>query len=87
MFVTGVMTAARPFVQGDERGIGAAGAIPSGAHLVPQLGAVQYGLLIVVGVVAFALLLVVRARRRDQHDRNELRAHIRRLDGPFDPGT
>ena len=82
------MTAACAFERASERGIAEGARLtPAGAHLVPQLGAVQYGLLIVVGVIAFALLLVVRARRRDQHDRNELRAHIRRLGGPFDPGT
>ena len=32
------------------------------------------------------LMLVARARRRDRRDRDELRSHVRRLGGPFDPG-
>ena len=43
-------------------------------------------LVIVAGVVAFGLLLVVRARRREQNERDDLRRHVRRLDGPTDPG-
>jgi hypothetical protein len=46
----------------------------------------QYAFFIVAGVVALGLLFVARARRRDQRDRDELRKHIRRLGGPFDPG-
>ena len=54
---------------------------------MPQLGAVQYALVIVAGIVALALLLVARARRREQHERDELRKHIRRIGGQFDPGV
>jgi membrane protein implicated in regulation of membrane protease activity len=54
---------------------------------VPQLGTVQYAFVIVAGLVALAVLLMARARRSDQHDRDELRKHIRRLGGPFDPGA
>jgi hypothetical protein len=53
---------------------------------MPQLGAVEYVIVILAGAVAFGLLLVARARRRDQRDHDELRKHIRRLGGPFDPG-
>ena len=52
---------------------------------MPQSGAVEYGFVVVVGVVALALALVACARRRDRHDREDLRAHIRRLGGPSDP--
>jgi hypothetical protein len=52
-----------------------------------MLEVVISGLVIVVGVVAFGLLLVARARRRDRHERDELRAHVRRIGGPSDPGT
>ena len=51
-----------------------------------ELEAVTYGLVIAAGIVAFAVLLVARARRRDQRDRDQMRAHVRRLGGPFDPG-
>ena len=45
------------------------------------------GLVIVAGaIVAVGLVLVARARRRDQRDRDQMRAHVRRLGGPFDPG-
>ena len=54
---------------------------------VPQLGAVGYAFVILVGVVAFGLVLVARARRRDRRDRDELRKHIRRFGGPFDSAT
>ena len=54
---------------------------------MPQLGAVEYGFVIIAGAVAFGLVLVAHARRRDRHDRDELRKHIRRLGGSFDPGT
>jgi hypothetical protein len=54
--------------------------------LVAQLEAVEYAFLIVAGTVAVGLMLVARARRRDRHDRDELRAHVRRLCGPSDPG-
>jgi len=47
---------------------------------------VQYGFVIVAGAIAFAVLLEARARRRDRRGRDELRKHIRRLGGPFDPG-
>jgi len=46
-----------------------------------------YGFVIAAGIVAFAVLLVARARRRDQRDRDQMRTHVRRLGGPFDPGT
>jgi hypothetical protein len=46
---------------------------------VPQLGAVEYGFVIVAGVLAFALNV---GGRRDRHDRDGLRAHVRRLSGP-----
>jgi hypothetical protein len=39
---------------------------------VPQLGAVASGFVIVEGVVAFALVLVPRARRGDYRDQDEL---------------
>jgi hypothetical protein len=51
-----------------------------------ELGAVQYASAIAAGVVTLAVFLAARARRRDQRDRDELRAHIRRLAGPLDPG-
>jgi predicted lysophospholipase L1 biosynthesis ABC-type transport system permease subunit len=54
---------------------------------MPQLGAVLYGVVIVAGIVALALLLAARVRRRDRRERDELRMHIRRLGGPFDPGV
>ena len=54
---------------------------------MPQLGAVEYAFVILAGAAAFGLVLVARARRRDQRDRDELRAHVRRLGGPFDPGS
>jgi hypothetical protein len=54
--------------------------------LVAQLEAVEYAFLIVVGTLAVGLMIVARARRRDRHDRDELRAHLRRLGGPSDPG-
>jgi len=56
------------------------------SRVVPQLGAVEYGFIIAAGVAALALALVARARRRERRDRDELRAHIRRLNGPSDPG-
>jgi hypothetical protein len=53
--------------------------------LVTQLESMEYALLIVAGTIAVGLLLVARARRRVRHDRDELRAHVRRLGGPSDP--
>ena len=53
---------------------------------VPNLRAVEYGFVIVAVVIAVGLVLARRARRRDQRDRDDLRAHVRRLGGPFDPG-
>ena len=54
---------------------------------VPQLEAMAYGFVIIAGTVAFfGLVLAARARRRDRHERAELRAYIRRLSGPSDPG-
>lgn len=35
---------------------------------VPQLGAVQYGFVVVAGAIAFAVLLVARARGRDRRE-------------------
>ncbi len=52
---------------------------------MPQLGAMGYAFVILAGAVALALVLVARARGRDQRERDELRKHIRRLGGPFDP--
>ena len=52
---------------------------------VPNLGAVEHGFVIVAVVIAVGLVLATRARRRDRRDRDELRAHVRRLGGPFDP--
>jgi hypothetical protein len=54
--------------------------------LVTQLETVEYAFLIVAGTIAVAMALVARARRRDRHDRDELRAHVRSLGGPSDPG-
>ena len=53
--------------------------------LMAQLEAVESAFLIVVGILALGLMLLARARRRDRHDRDELRAHIRRIAGPSDP--
>ena len=58
---------------------------PSGRALCHNQ-AVQYGPLVVAAALAFGLVVVARARRRDQQDRDELRAHVRRLGGPSDPG-
>jgi hypothetical protein len=46
----------------------------------------EYGFVIIAGAVAFGLVVLARARRRDRHDRDELRAHVRGLSGPSDPG-
>jgi hypothetical protein len=54
---------------------------------VSQLEAVEYGLVIVAAAVAFGLLMVARARRRDHQECDELRTHVRRLGGPSDPST
>ena len=54
---------------------------------VPQLEAVEYGFVIVAGAIAFGLVLLARARRRNRHERDELRTHVRRLNGPSDSGT
>ena len=62
--------------------------VASGTYeAVPQLEAVEYGFVIVAGAVAFGLVLLARARRRDRHARDELRTHVRRLGGSSDPGT
>ena len=53
---------------------------------MPQLDAVEYGFVIVLGAMAFGLVLLARARRRDRHARDELRTHVRRLSGPSDTG-
>jgi hypothetical protein len=52
---------------------------------VPQLEAVEYGFVIVAGAVAFGLVFLARVRRRERHERDELRAHVRHLSGPSDP--
>jgi hypothetical protein len=52
---------------------------------MPQFGAVEYGFVIVAGIIALALALVTRARRRDRRECNEMRTHVRRLGGPPDP--
>ena len=49
--------------------------------------AVEYGFVIVAGAIAFGLVLLARARRRDRHERDGLRTHVRHLNGPSDPGT
>jgi hypothetical protein len=50
-----------------------------------HIGPVEYGVVIVTVVAAFCLALVGRARHHYQRDRDELRKHIRRVGGPFDP--
>ena len=49
---------------------------------VPQLEAVEYGFFIVAGAIAFGLVLLARARRRNRHERDELRTHLRHLNSP-----
>ena len=67
--------------------IGSISAVARRRHeAVPQLEAVEYGFVIVATAVAFGLVLVARSSRRDRHERDELRAHVRRLSGPSDPG-
>ena len=51
---------------------------------MPLLGPLEYGFVFIAAVILFGLVLVVRARRRDRHERDELRAHLRRLGGPTD---
>ena len=51
-----------------------------------QLEAAEYRFVIVAGAVAFGLVLLARARHRDRHERDQLRAHVRGLSGPSDSG-
>jgi len=42
----------------------------------------KYWAMILVGAVALAWVLIARTRRRDRHERDDLRAHVRRFGGP-----
>ena len=50
-----------------------------------QLEAVEYGFVIVAGAIAFGLVLLARARRRDRHARDELRTHVPPPQRPIRP--
>ena len=93
-----VVQAACPFERGGQRGIaaavGAVAPLTRGIELEAVVsgfivGAVVSGVVIVAGALAAfeLLMLLARARRRNKRNRDELRAHVRRLGDPVDPGV